>query len=92
MGKVIEGECGLCGEFKPLSFEHVPPRSAFNDKPVFVQSFEHLYNKESHVYGKRMRSNRGFGGYTLCELCNNNTGSWYANDFAEFAQQGMNII
>ena len=39
-----------------------------------------------------MKSNKGFGGYTLCESCNNNTGDWYARDFVSFAHQGMKII
>lgn len=90
--KNIEGNCALCGEFKKLSFEHVPPAAAFNNKPIFVQGHEHLTDQSSYVYGKKMRSNKGFGGYTLCETCNNNTGDWYARDFADFAHQGMKII
>ena len=88
----IEGNCALCGELKKLSFEHVPPQSAFNDKPIFMQTHEHLADKDSNLYGKKKRSNKGFGGYTLCETCNNNTGNWYARDFADFAHQGMEII
>ena len=90
--KIIEGNCALCSEFKKLSFEHVPPQSAFNDKLIFVQTHEHLIPQNSFLYGKKKRSNKGFGGYTLCEACNNNTGEWYARDFAEFAHQGMGII
>lgn len=90
--KNIEGNCALCGKFKKLSFEHVPPAAAFNNKPIFIQSHEHLVNQSSYVYGKKMKSNKGFGGYTLCEACNNNTGDWYARDFVEFAHQGMKII
>jgi hypothetical protein len=92
MANSKEGHCSLCGESRKLSFEHVPPQSAFNDKPIFMQDSDHLFNQKSYVYGKRMRSHKGFGRHTLCEPCNNNTGSWYANDFAEFAHQGMKII
>jgi hypothetical protein len=28
------GVCHLCGVFGPLTFEHVPPRAAFNDRGV----------------------------------------------------------
>lgn len=90
--KIIEGNCALCGEFKKLSFEHVPPAAAFNNLPIFIQGHEHLADENSYLYGKKMKSNKGFGGYTLCEVCNNNTGSWYARDFVEFALQGMEII
>ena len=86
------GKCAVCGEKRKLTFEHVPPRAAFNDKPIYVQNFSHLYDKTSHVYGKRMKSNKGFGEYTLCKPCNNNTGDWYARDFADFAKQGMHIL
>jgi len=86
------GTCAICGKFKKLTFEHVPPQAAFNNKPMFVQTSEHLINRGSHLFGKRMKSNRGAGGYTLCEQCNNNTGDWYAKDFADFTQQGMEII
>lgn len=86
------GNCSLCGEYKKLSFEHVPPAAAFNNKPIYVQGHEHLIDKNSYVFGKKKRSNRGFGGYTLCESCNNNTGDWYARDFVSFAHQGMSVI
>jgi hypothetical protein len=90
--KSIEGNCALCGEFGKLSFEHVPPQSAFNNKPIFVQGYTNLVEKESRYFGKRMKNNKGFGGYTLCKRCNNSTGQWYAKDFANFAQQGMSIL
>ncbi len=92
MKKIIEGYCALCGKYEKLSFEHVPPQSAFNNKPIFVQTHEHLIDKNSYLYGKRKRSNRGLGGYSLCESCNKNTGDWYARDFGDFAHQGMKII
>jgi hypothetical protein len=90
--KIITGNCALCSEFTKLSFEHVPPQSAFNNKPILIQTHEHLTDKSSYVYGKYMKSNKGFGGYTLCEKCNNDTGDWYARDFADFAIQGMQTI
>jgi hypothetical protein len=90
--KAKEGNCALCNNVKKLSFEHIPPESAFNNKPIYIQGYDHLKNENSHVFGKRMKSNKGFGAYTLCESCNNNTGGWYARDFAEFARQGMQIL
>lgn len=90
--KLRMDNCCLCGEYKELSFEHVPPRSAFNNKPIFIQGFTHLTDRSSPLYGRSMKSNKGFGGYTLCKSCNSNTGTWYARDFAEFAHQGMSIM
>jgi len=82
-----KGICHLCGDFKELTFEHIPPKSALNDKPIFIKKYEHQYDKDSLVYGKSIRSNNGSGSYCFCKSCNNNTGSWYANDFADFVLQ-----
>ena len=90
--KTVEDNCALCGEYKVMSFEHVPPKAAFNNEPIFVQGQVHLTDQSNSLYGKKMRSNKGFGGYTLCEACNNQTGAWYARDFVNFAHQGMKII
>lgn len=87
-----DGNCAICGIFGKLSFEHVPPKSAFNNKPIYIQNHDNLTNENSHLFGKKMKSNKGFGAYTLCGSCNSLTGDWYARDFASFAQQGMTII
>jgi len=86
------GKCQLCGEHKELTFEHVPPASAYNNKPIYVQVSDHLIESKSPLYGKRMRSNKGFGAHTLCISCNNNTGAWYGEDFCNFARQGMDLL
>lgn len=36
-----EGHCVLCGKFGQLSFEHVPPRAAFN-RTTKYRTVEHL--------------------------------------------------
>lgn len=88
----MEGICAICGTFAKLSFEHVPPQSAFNNKPILIQTGEHLTDRASRLYGKKVKSNKGFGSNTLCESCNKNTGSWYGRAFADFAHQGMDIL
>jgi hypothetical protein len=37
-------------------------------------------------------SQKGSGAYTLCGKCNNDTGRWYGNVFAEFVCQGITIL
>jgi hypothetical protein len=81
------GICHLCGEFKELTFEHIPPKAAFNDKPIFIQKHEHLFDQKSYVYGKSIRSNNGAGSHCFCASCNNKTGTWYARDFSNFVIQ-----
>lgn len=88
MGKT-EGKCFLCSKYGELTFEHTPPKAAFNDQPIYIQKHEHLFNENSPVYGKSMRSNRGAGSYSLCKTCNNNIGTWYSNDYSEFVKQGV---
>ncbi len=83
------GTCRICGLHKKLTFEHVPPQSAFNWSPIYIQKHYHLHDKESPLYGKRHLSNRGAGYYYTCESCNNNTGSWYGESYKKFAYMGM---
>lgn len=86
------GKCALCGEFCILTFEHIPPQCAFNNKAIFVQNHDHLTNEKSYLYGKKKKSQRGFGKQSLCSSCNNNTGNWYVKDFCSFTEQGMQIL
>jgi len=85
----MKGICRICGKNKKLSFEHTPPESSFNSSPVFIQKSEHIHNKNSFVYGKRILSNRGAGSYSLCISCNSSTGGFYGESFKEFTYQGM---
>jgi hypothetical protein len=84
--------CRLCGKRKKLTFEHTPPAGAFNSSPVFFQDWENIFDKSSYLYGKRKRSNKGAGGLNLCKECNNNTGSWYANDYIKFSKIGAFVM
>lgn len=87
--KKVEGNCAICGKYETLTFEHIPPKKAFNNSPIQVQLHEQLFDYESHKYQTFSRKNNGFGRYTLCQKCNNLTGDWYARDYIEFASQGM---
>jgi len=35
---------------------------------------------------------RGMGGYTLCEPCNNRTGAWYGRHYASWCQQCVDLL
>ena len=93
-GKKVFGNCRICGTYTKLSFEHVPPRAAFNDCTAVGKQIFELINKDPDNYfeGKRHISQRGAGAYTLCEKCNNDTGAWYGDDFANFAHQSLDIL
>jgi hypothetical protein len=79
-----EGLCRLCGEYKKLSFEHIPPKRAFNNKSLLLTTIEHLDKQWSPSQPRQ-----GLGKHTLCESCNKKTGSWYGNEFVKWTKQGM---
>lgn len=95
MGKHTQfGTCHICREVRPLSFEHVPPRSAFNDRPTISQKVRSLLGTEPDGWFSKKGpiSQKGVGAYTLCERCNNDTGRWYASAYVEWAYQGVHLI
>jgi hypothetical protein len=88
----VNGNCALCGKSAKLTFEHIPPKCAFNNKLIYVQGYDHLSNELSPLYGRKSRSNKGFGKHSLCSSCNNCAGDWYVKDFCEFVKQGLDIL
>lgn len=89
----VSGKCYICGEDTKLTFEHIPPESAFNDRPVLVAQFEAIVDKGPGERPDEYRiSQRGSGAYTLCDTCNNNTGHWYATHYAYWCYQAMELL
>jgi hypothetical protein len=86
------GICHICGKVGKLSFEHVPPHSAFNDHRVLCVTFERVLSGEHPDEFSGPYQQKGAGAYTLCESCNNNTGSWYGAAYADWAAQAMQIL
>ena len=90
------GKCALCGKECELTFEHIPPRAAFNSSPARPVSGEQLIDDLKENGDHRMpwdteglkyqNQQQGMGQYSLCSTCNNNTGSWYAADYITFAR------
>ena len=89
------GECRICGNIGKLTFEHVPPEAAFNDRRVFHAKIDQLVGGKwvpgETLIGAR-QSQRGAGSYTLCAKCNNDTGSWYGRSYVEFSYQAMTLL
>jgi len=86
------GTCHLCGETTSLTFEHVPPKAAFNNRPVVRAPLESLIKAQGldgldSIRGPQ--NQRGAGAYTLCGPCNNNTGKWYGPAYVDWAYQGL---
>lgn len=88
------GFCCICGAEGKLSFEHVPPRSAFNDHPVLVADIRELIgNWDGEIRSVKGKVHQlGAGDYTLCEKCNSDTGAWYGSAFADWAYQAFRVL
>lgn len=86
-----EGKCHVCGLHGPLSWEHVPPKSAFNDRPTVYAERQVLIQPRLWD-GTGRKVQKGSGGYTLCRTCNNITGKWYGAEYASWAQQGLELL
>lgn len=90
------GKCALCGKECELTFEHIPPRAAFNSDRVRPVAGKVLMSKEVLEDHDRMpwdtsglpyqNMQKGMGAFSLCADCNNNTGSWYGDAYVEFAR------
>lgn len=87
------GTCQICGIHSKLTFEHVPPKSAFNDRPVVrakIEEFERAEAEHRKLRGRKLQ--RGRGSYTLCGQCNSTTGHWYGAAFADWAAQALRVL
>ena len=86
-------ECAICGKQGPLSFEHVPPNKAFNDRRVFKAELgKHFLSLGAEEIRMGEISQKGMGEYSLCIKCNNDTGGWYGSHFIGWCYQGMDIL
>lgn len=101
MKKTVEGICKLCGQKKKLTYEHVPPESAFNSVSVKEFPPEATVDMMTGAGGRKpwdfsglkgKVNQRGGGGYYLCSDCNNNTGSWYISEYVKLANTFHYII
>lgn len=79
--------CSVCGIKTKMTFEHFPPKASGNNRAVGIKDHRHILPFDTHLHGKSIRSNRGLGGYCLCEQCNKNTGSWYARSYTDLVNQ-----
>lgn len=92
-----KGKCALCGKEGKLTFEHIPPRAAFNSKPVRPVTLEAILEGPDRepwdISGlKYINQQQGMGLHSLCASCNNDTGAWYGDAYRDFAHRGMLLV
>jgi len=89
------GQCCICGATAELTFEHIPPRAAFNDKRVFEADIQALIDEKWMPTGapeKGRVQQQGVGRHSLCGPCNSKTGSWYGSSYVDWSRQAMRIL
>jgi len=90
--KNVKGICRLCGEYKDLSFEHVPLRSTGNDQRTIKFNLRQALSLHQ---GERVRGSieqGGIGFNSLCSKCNSDTDTWYGEAFRKWCRHGMEIM
>lgn len=98
MKKSRIGICKLCKEERELTYEHIPPRSAFNKSTTFYKltTSEYFRNAKEYVERKIKPKTRkeqgGVGDYCLCKQCNDFLGLNYVNDYKKFAEASYSIL
>ena len=87
MRETPEGYCHICGKYGKLSFEHIPPQKALNNNKAIVYTGENAIKRYKGENAKYKNQQQGMGGFTLCDSCNNNTGTWYAPVYNRIAKE-----
>lgn len=100
--KIQSGKCSLCGRECVLTFEHIPPRAAFNSNRARPVGGKEIFNEEVLKDENRMpwdidglryvNQQQGMGRYSLCKECNNNTGAWCGYAYVYFARVINTVI
>ena len=94
------GKCAICGEECELTYEHIPPKRAFNSRNVkgyfgdeVLKLVTTINRKPWDTTGlKYIQMQKGTGKYSLCMNCNNYTGSKYGDFYNAFVYKGIEYI
>lgn len=89
------GKCKLCGQIKEMTFEHVPPRVAFNKttkhKSISIDDFSKIESLESFNPKGRIFQG-GIGYYALCKECNSFLGRNYVRSYENWVKSGYEVL
>lgn len=88
--KSKQGVCCICGVTGKLSYEHVPPKKAYNNTTVIEYDWQGIIPKGKQGKGRQRQG--GLGAHTLCEKCNTTTGDWYGREYIKWARTGHSIL
>lgn len=85
---VQDDRCSICGWKGKLTFEHIPPRRCFNDKPVALHT---IWSFVRH-FGGPDKFPAGLGRHSLCASCNGRSAGLYGGAFANWAELGLKYL
>lgn len=94
-GKHEPRRCRVCGEERPLTFEHLPPRSAHNRGRASMRGIESWLEQDANPDAqprKPLIQQRGSGAYALCEDCNNLAGRLYVPELRKWVHMGTTVL
>jgi hypothetical protein len=86
------GACAICGELGTLTFEHVPPHGAYNDRRVEVLSGTQALGLVPGEVRRGRISQRGVGDYYTCGACNNAAGGRYVPEYRRWVEYGFGVL
>lgn len=75
--------CHICLKSEDLTYEHVPPRKAYNQ-------YNKLWDKlqlKNDISSRTFQARGGFKVHTLCKTCNNEVCSQYAKEYISMVKQ-----
>lgn len=88
------GHCKICNRKTKLTFEHIPAKSAYNNEPLKLikpdEYIRHITDPTRKIWDysnlQYTQMQKGMGYYSLCEHCNNFTGSKYNPEYIKFVK------
>jgi len=79
----VEGKCWLCGQWRELTREHIPPRAAFNNYLILLYTVEENSRRTGRMEWAG-RVEQGLIVRSLCGECNSRGGGQYGSHYADF--------
>lgn len=92
---MTKGICRLCGDNTDLSFEHVPPKVAFNKNTKYVSvAFDDYIKNENPLKNpiKGKTKQGGVGYNSLCIDCNSFLGRNYVPAYEKWVKGGYSVL
>jgi len=93
--KTIIGTCRICKNEKKLSFEHIPPKVAYNKNTRYYSIPHDEYYKIPDILNYKHHGQifqGGMGEFCLCKECNSFLGSNYVRSFANWVNIGVDLV